>query len=467
MAGEQVAGVETPCAAYHDMEGYWELIQDLRGGTDAMQARASTYLAQEAAETSASYDARVARSFLYGAYDDTIERLTNRPFAKPVTVAGKLPDALATLSRDVSGAGQSLTQFGRSLLDTMIDYGLCHILVDYPQMPEGATKADETASGARSRFLRIPPPELLGWRVDDLGNLSEVRIAETRIEPEGAYGDVTVNYIRVLRTDSWELHKQHSETKEYALQDEGAVRGMDCVPFVTVYANHTGHMMGTPPLWKLAQLNLQHFQKSSDQDNILHIARVPILFGAGWSEQEQNVGIKVGAKNAVLCGNPQATLSYVEHSGQAIGVGQEDIEALERRMEVLGLQPLLTRTGNATATGRVLDETKSESAMQAWVRAVESGLRDAYRLAAQWIKVELPEDFSIDVFSDFALSLKAAEDIAVLQKARLAGDISRKTFLEACKRRDILPETLDVDAEVEAAEAEADILFGAGAGGDE
>jgi hypothetical protein len=34
---------------------------------------------------------------------------------------------------------------------------------------------------------------------------------------------------------------------------------------------------GEPPLLDLAYLNVKHWQSQSDQDNILHIARVPIL----------------------------------------------------------------------------------------------------------------------------------------------------------------------------------------------
>jgi hypothetical protein len=36
-------------------------------------------------------------------------------------------------------------------------------------------------------------------------------------------------------------------------------------------------MMGISPLRDLAYLNVKHWQSQSDQDTILHVARVPIL----------------------------------------------------------------------------------------------------------------------------------------------------------------------------------------------
>jgi hypothetical protein len=51
----------------------------------------------------------------------------------------------------------------------------------------------------------------------------------------------------------------------------------DYIPFVPLYGTRLAFMMGISPLRDVAYLNVKHWQSQSDQDTILHVARVPIL----------------------------------------------------------------------------------------------------------------------------------------------------------------------------------------------
>ena len=51
-------------------------------------------------------------------------------------------------------------------------------------------------------------------------------------------------------------------------------------------------MRGTPPLLNLGLLNIKHWQSQSEQDNILHVARVPLLVAYGLDRNEE---LTVGA----------------------------------------------------------------------------------------------------------------------------------------------------------------------------
>ena len=145
---------------------------------------------------------------------------------------------------------------------------------------------------------------------------------------------------------------------------------------------------------------------------------------------------------------------YVEHTGKAIGAGADDLKDLQEQMVILGLQPLISRPGNVTATGRAIDEGKSTSAIQSWIQSLEAALEEALKLAAEHMKLKTPKDFGIDIFSDFVISLKASEDIKNLIAMRKDKSITAKTFLEECKRRGLLVETLDVDEEIQALDDE-------------
>jgi len=204
----------------------------------------------------------------------------------------------------------------------------------------------------------------------------------------------------------------------------------------------------------LAWLNLAHWQSMSDQRNILRFARVGLLFAAGFSDEELEEGLTIGPNQLIRSTNESAKVTYVEHKGNAIATGQQDLDKLEERMKVLGLQPIMQRSGNQTATGRVLDESRTHTSIQAWIRSLENTLRQAFEYATRWSKQELPEDFSIDINNDFGLSERATDDVRSLIEMRKAAQISSETFLREVKRRGLLAEVVDIPTELAAIEQE-------------
>ena len=451
--------------AYQAMQEHWDLLHALLGGTIAMRAAGETRLPKEPEESPAAYKVRLNRSFLYNAYRDTIRRLSSKPFSRPVTFQGVLPEVLDALQEDVDNTGRTLTSFAKGLFESGETYGLTHVLVDYPRISTSANKKEEKEAGGRPLFVEVTPPQLLGWRTSqapgEAPRLTDVRIYERQVRDTGTYGDEEVECIRRLTETEWELWELKDEgdgkDPEWIKVDYG-IHTFGRVPLVTCYFDQTGFLTGSPPLEDLAWLNLAHWQSLSDQRNILRIARVAILFGTGFTGEEISKKIIVGPDRMVRTTSKDAKLAYVEHSGKAIGAGEEDLKRLEERMEVMGLQPLLKRSGGETATGRVIDESRVQSDVQAWIRSIEATLTQAYGMAAEWLKVTIPADFVVDVFNDFGLTLKGAEDIQSLLKARQQREITHVTFLREIKRRGLLSETVDIDEEISNLESEGPSL---------
>lgn len=155
-------------------------------------------------------------------------------------------------------------------------------------------------------------------------------------------------------------------------------------------------------------------------------------------------------------------LRYVEHTGAAIGAGAADLKDIEERMEILGMQPLLRRTSSSTATGVAIDDKRISSEIIAWIMATELFLTDLFNMAASWLNITLPDNFKVDIFSDLGLSVRATDDINALIQSRRAGEISRETFLREVKRRGLLDESVDIEHEIEAINAEGPSLSDVG-----
>ena len=458
--------VNTQCAAYRQMSAKWTLLHDLLGGTSAMRSAGERWLPREQDEKDLNYKARLGRSILFGGYGDTVEKLAAKPFSKPVTIQGELPEQLAPMSNDVDGSGYSLTQFGQDVFRSALKYGLTHVLVDYPKVEGSPDLGTERQLALRPRFVLVEPPQLIGWTFDKAANgqpvLTSIRIREQECRKEGTFGDKIVQQIRVYTTDHWELWEQPE--KEWVKVGEG-VHTFGGIPLATCYFQRSGLMTADPPLEDLAWLNLAHWQSMSDQRNILRFARFALLFAKGFKDNEVEKGFSVGPSNVISTTNPEADLKYVEHTGSAIDAGEEDIKRVEQRMEVLSMQPLIRQSGDVKATGMAINESKSQSEIQAWIRNLEAGIRQSFDLACRWIGAELPDDFKVDIFNEFNLVLGASSDTGELLKVWQGNGITHETYLREVKRRGLLSENLDVDQEVENVKAQGPALAGIGAGG--
>ncbi len=451
--------VDIPITAHINMASHWRLIRALNGGTPTMRADGEEWLPKEEGESRKQYNVRLERTFLYNGYHDSVRRIVSRPFAKPVTVQNResLHEQLFHIQDDVDKTGQDLTQFGRDLMTSGIDVGLVHAVVDYPKVAKDASLAEQREFAIRPTFIMVEAWQLLGWTVTypTAGGapvLTSIRFIENRTVPVDEYTDTEITCIRVITQTGWSLFRKDSKGDWFEFDSGEHTFG--AVPLVTCYINRTGFMTAVPPMEDLAWMNLRHWQSSSDQNNILRIARVPMLLATGFTAKEAEGGIVASAQRVVRSKNKEAKLTWVEHSGKAIEAGEQDLRHLEERMETLGSQPLVSRSAAQTATAKAIDETKNQSDVEAWIRSVENCLVQCYEYAAKWVDSELSEDFNINIFSDFVIGTKVADDIKALQADRDKGNITHKTYLEEAKRRNLYSETLNIEAEIEAVQQE-------------
>lgn len=460
--GQEKSPVAIPSINYDRMSVKWELINDLLGGTKAMQAAGEKWLPSEPAESLTSYDARLSRSILYNGFRDTLQKLKNRPFTRSITIT-ELPEGISYLETDVDGNNKTLETFVKEVLENLIKYGVAHIFVAHSEIPEignGAetTIADEIEMGARVYLINMSPKDLIGWQASKINNkvqLTQIRQEEVVIESDGKYGDNELTYINVFNIDTWERHLQKSNNKDvYELVDGGG-SSFGSIPLVTIYANETGFMSADPPLVDLAWLNLTHWQSYSDQRNILRFSRFGLLFGKGLPNEMIEKGtLELGPTRAYLVGNPDADLKYVEHTGKAIEAGSRDIEDIETKMRVLGNQPLIKETPN-TATAEKLDENRTVSQLQSWVRSLERGINQALQFACEWRGITPSEDMQVEIYNDFEANILGGTDKELLLKMRQAGEITRERFLREEQRRAVLSQDMDPVEEAEAAAKES------------
>jgi hypothetical protein len=416
----------------------WALIHDLLGGTRAMRAAGETWLPREPRESLEAYRIRLSRSVLFNGLGRCLQTPTGKPFGKPATLSDDADPRIRSLLGDVDRSGRNLTVFARDVLAAALSDGLTHILVDHPIGEPGANLAEERARGDRPYLVHIQARDLIGWRHGEAG-LDRIRIRERVIEPDRPWGERVVDQIRVLYPGRYEVWREAGDgaDKTWRRIREGR-SSMTGIPLVTIHAERKGFMTARAPLIDLAWLNLAHWQLASDQRHILHVARVPILFAKNLKAGDG--GVEIGPNRMIIGEGEGADLRFVEHSGAAIAAGRQDLVDLEDRMAVMGLDLLSSRQGQMTATQRAIDADRADSALAAIVRGLEDGLSTAFGLAARWLDLSTESGGRVSIHQEFGLGRRDADEIDLLLKARLAGEIDRPTFLAEIRRRGVLAE---------------------------
>jgi hypothetical protein len=465
------ANVNTPSLACQDMEQARALPRTLMGGTKAMRDAGREYLPQEPAESAQNYDNRLSRSVLFNVYGQAVEDLTGKVFSKPVHSQDDVPEDMASWLENIDLAGNDLNTFAKKVFEDAF-HGVSYILVDYPRVMTSGTLEEERKAGARPYCVHVPCQNLIGWksaRINGVETLTQVRIREMSVEADGEWGEKAVCRVRVLDLKPgaegeprcfftvWEPVKdaQGKETWRINMEMSG-IMSIGLIPMVAVYTKRTDFMAGKPPLADLADLNCLHWQKWSDQNQIEHVASVPVLFFTGFTPTESGkpAVTEIAASKMLTDTNPEANLRYVEHSGAAIGANRESLKDLEDRMAKMALDPMVTRPGNVTATATSVDTAKASCPLQAWAWELQDSLERMLQYMGAWVGKKPEECGGINVNSDFGLSVTDMT-LAEMTQAYQAGLLSRQTIWAEMQRRGRLSDDFNAEEEMDRLMTEA------------
>lgn len=432
----------------------------LMGGTKAMRSAGEVYLPKFEAESGDGYLARLNCSWLFNGYRKTVRDMSGRVFDKPVRVE----EENATLQEwltNVDLQGNDLSVFAKDLFeDALSAYGLSFVLVDAPKREGETTRAEASALNLRPYLSLVKLENLLGWKSEIIGNvpkLTQVRIHEMVNEPDPSdeFTEVQVEQVRVFDLVEGRvqvrIYRPSSES-QWAIYDQYGT-DLEEITLATFYVNRTGFMAAEPLLDDLADINVAHWQSQSDQRNILHAARVPILVRTG--VDEETAQIEIGAGVAMDLSNEAGKVFWAEHSGRAIGAGRQDLKDLEFQMETFGLQLLAARA--QSATGEALDAKKETSQLA----MIADALKDCLERVLAWMcdMGGLGIEPTVYVNKEFGVSMLTAQELTALLSAVNTGNLSRRTFLAEMQRRGAISEDVLLDDEEDRIEADSEGLM--------
>lgn len=450
---KKVTGSENKVEAQHSTYKEWMkeslLPRTLLQGTKGMQVAGKLYLPQDKMESNDNYKNRLARSILVNFYKKTLSFLGGQVFTKDIVIADNAPDVIDRIKDDVDLSGNSLNTFVKRHFEAGLGKGVAVIYVDSNNKDkEYTSKAEEIEDGIRP-YLRIIDSENIFSFIIENGIIKQVRFMEYIEEREGRFGTTIVEQIKVLEPGIWETYRQEKNSKNWALHSSG-VTSLSYVPIVAfIPGEATSDLTGETPLLELAELNLDHWQIRSDLKNISHICCVPILFG----KQIDLANVTASAHSAVVSDGEAADLRYIELNGKSIDTIIVMVKEIEAKAALYGLQQLIPRTGNQTATEKAIASAETNSSLGCWVGIEEMVIRRAMEMVCDYEKVK--DQFEPDMISlnrDFTSGIIDYQLIDSFIKMVENGILSAQSAFDEIQKKGIVSEELDwleISAEME------------------
>lgn len=457
-----------PSQSHLKMLDAWDVCRTCWDGTPSIRAAGEKYLPRYAREPIEEWVRRRDMTTFYNIYAHALQNIAARPFGKPLKLREATHESARLIEDNIDSEGTALAVYARrQFRDALVD-GMVHTLVDFTFVPAGQTLAAVKRAGARPYFVHVRAHDLLAAYtafIDGRRIVTHARLRETHTYLNG-FHEVHRKRVRVLEPGYYQLWEQGGAGWTLIEEGEMVKSGgelWDRVPLETFYVGHPEHdFYIVPPFLDLAWKNIEHWQSSSAQRNILTKSRFPLLAASGMdaSELEDADGrIVLGPHSILVSQDPGSKWYYVEPRGSAIEQGRKDLENLENQMLAMGIEPLRARQNNqVTATQTGVDEIKARSILEQWSYDFVDYLERCLGTALEWQGI-YDGEIEIDLHADFSVNPNPAAELEVLLRARAQGDLSRPTLWAEFRRRDFL--STHFDAEVEHAQLEQDFMLGA------
>lgn len=431
-----VTQVNDPNTAWVNMEPHWGLIETLLGGTYKIRKGHRKFLPQEPRELDEAYDNRLQRSVLAPYYVRLERMLAGMLTRKPVRL-DDVSDVIREQLFDVDLQGNDLQTWLFSTARQCIRYGHVGVLVDAPA----------AGQNGRPYWVSYTPRDILGWRSelkDGKQELTQLRLMEKIVVPDGLYGEKQVEQVRVLTPGAFEIH-QKDQKGDFVVIDEGRT-SLSEIPFSVAYSNRMGLLESIPPLADIAELNLQHYQVQSDLSNQLHISAVPMLALFGFPAAAEEISAGPGEALALPEG---ASAQYIEPAGNSYEAQFRRLEQIAAQINELGLAAVLgAKLVGETAEAKRIDRSQGDSTMMVVAQQMQDMIDNCLRFHAEYMQ-ESNAGSSL-VNRDFMGTRLEPQEIQALLQLYTAGTITQETLLLQLEAGEVLGDDFDVENELEA-----------------
>lgn len=418
------------------------------------------------------HDEATAQRFREGAYYLPVTARTAEAFSG--LVFGKTParsnlTALDAYLGDVTGSGQDIDRFAEQGFDGILSTGAVMVLVDYPDAPAGATKADAEAEGVRPTLKLYDATAILAARVQKVGaalRLSHIRVAEIVEEKDAAdeFKLKQVAQVRVLDLDDAGFYRQRifRETDSQWAQFGETVEPkrqnarLNVIPAFFSNPRDGEPSSARPPLDDIADISVAHLNNSAALEwALLWTANpTPIFKGLTLGDDEE---IKLGSSEGIAV-SADGDAKFMEFTGSGLSELRLALEAKRKDAALMGARMLLEtgRAAIAAETARI-ERAGETSVVSGIANALSDCLTKALTFMADWAGVS-SEGIQYWLNTDVNPAGLSAQELTALLAAWQSGAITLEDLFENLQRAEIVDPAKSFEDHREALDEEGEGL---------
>jgi hypothetical protein len=456
-----------------EMLSRWDLIRDCLSGEPAIKVAGQKYLPvpnsdDDSADNLKRYRQYVERGVFYNATGRTHWGLVGQVFQRKPQI--EVPRSISWLAGDIDGSGVGIAQQAKKTLGSVLAYGRCGLLADYPALAEPASRADVQSGKVRPSVLPYSPWSITNWRTIGIGGrqlLALVVLNESAQVVDDGFETKYTDQWRVLRLVNGlyqvTLYTRDPEGKltetNYQPKDASG-KPFDFIPFTFVGALNNDPSVDLPPLYDLASLNIGHWRNSCDWEDSCFMCGQPTPVISGltttWAEKILKNKLRLGSRGYLpLPENCTATLLQANPNV----LPKEAMAIKERQMIALG-----ARLVEQQQVTRTLGEAKLEMSTEISVLgSCAENVNAAYNTALGWACRFAGETGAVTfkIHPEFELMRMTPQERAQLIAEWQGKAITFTEMRDGLRKADIATQPDDVAKEEIASEPD----YGGGAAG--
>lgn len=443
---------------------YLEFAEDLSLVWDCWQELKNckkNYLPQEIKEPPRAYRNRVGRTQFDSRFAPALRShaglLNDFLLVEPL-------ESILEHERNIDQQGNSLVAFLNDADEMVLRDGGCGILVEYPPERSLSSNLEQLEAGDRPYLVLIDRRDILNWNYEfreGRAVILSVVLREKRLMPEGEFGVQLKTLYRVLRPGTyevWDLVQQKDGRWNKVLIEFGDTN-LERVPLIWYSISGNKPFYGLPPFLNLARLNIEHFQKRSGLNEVLHKCNLPVPVRKGAKPiappipgAPPTMPAFVIGPNSVLDIPETGDFFFAEPSGSAIAATQADIEKLEGAMDRVSLSFLTGGEAQKTATEIIMDTAATQATLRGMAERKQSAAEQIFDLWAQYTGEEAIAA-TIDVNARVLQLPPNPEELRLILE-NMGINLSTRLALQMLLQRGWLPRDTDLEAEARLTQAQ-------------
>lgn len=367
----------------------WKIVGDLWKSPLHIRNQGEEYLTKHKKEPDAKYERRRQDSVIINEFRAAIETMAGIGFRSDPRPEGVHAE-IEALMPDIDLCGNSFWAFNLEHFQEYVRDGNGFLYIETQPLNENAKKklqAGQTLTladrdGDRPYWVYYKASQLINCRTEKKGSRSiftQMTFEEQVTIPDGDFGEKQIVQHRILNIGSYRVMREAENKKgEFTVEFESGTAGLDEIMVIPIAELDT-----SPPLLTLAMLNLLHYNKTSDYDDICHIVCTPQQVRkydtkqdaeAAQSDQTASpgVGIKIWGQHS--------SVTYAEVSGSGMDHARTRYQDVEQQMAKIGVGMLepndVASVRTATEVMDTSGQRKSKLAalMRKWQNAIEKAL---------------------------------------------------------------------------------------------